>query len=394
MSDARPTSPALAALLAAAAALTGTPAQAAQDDPAAGNRASYRYTLYDEDALDSKPVEGSTDRYRVYAQQFRASGKPTERWGMAVTATQEVMSGSSPWFTIPGSNGKPRQVMSGATIHDKRREIAATFTRDPETAAHDSISVSYSHENDYSAGAVGYERSQPLSAATTLGYGASVSHDTIDPVDTALYGRIEHATKNSVSAFGSLAWVMDKDSVLQAGVQLTHHDGFLSDPYKRVFTPNGFENAARPGERMESAWLARYRRAYSALDAALHVDYRFAWDSWGLRSHTLEASWYQNLPHQWRLVPNLRYYSQSSARFYTPFVTTGDPRYASSDYRLAAYGAISGGVNVRKKFGQWELSLGVDRYHSSAKYGLDGGDDNPGFVSFTRMYAGFDYLFN
>jgi hypothetical protein len=283
--------------------------------------------------------------------------------------------------------------MSGATIHDKRREVSATFTRDPETAHRDGISVSYSNENDYHAAALGYERSRALSAATTLGFGASVSHDTIEPVDAAIYDRVEHATKNSVSAFASLAWVLDRDSVLQAGVQLTHHQGYLADPYKRVATAAGLVRDARPDERMQSAWLLRYRHAYPTLDAALHLDYRFAWDSWGLHSHTVEAAWYQALSDGWRLVPALRYYSQSAARFYLPF-TDADPRYASSDFRLSAYGALSGGVDVRKRFGQWELSLGVDRYHSAGKYGLDGSDGDPGLVSFTRVFAGFDYLFD
>jgi hypothetical protein len=197
-----------------------------------------------------------------------------------------------------------------------------------------------------------------------------------------------------VSAFASLAWVLDRDSVLQTGVQLTRHSGFLSDPYKRIFVDGQFRNDARPDERAQSAWLLRYRRAFSALDAALHLDYRFAWDSWGLHSHTVDAAWYQELGHGWRVVPNLRYYSQSSARFYAPFVRNDDPRYASSDYRLSAYGALSGGVNLRKRFGRWELNLGVDRYRSDSSYGLNGSDDAPGLVSFTRVFAGFDYRFD
>lgn len=392
----RAPSPTLAALLTAAAALNGGKAHAADDNSAAATNSgiSYRYTLYDEDDLSGVPLEGSTQRYRVIAQQLRAAGKPADRWGVSVTATQEVMSGSSPWFTYPDADGRPQQAMSGATIKDRRRELIATFTRDPESQSHTSFTASSSNEDDYSAVALGVDRSQSLSAATTLGYGASFSHDKIDPTDAAQFDRIDHASKNSVSAFGSLAWVLDRDSVLQTGVQLTRHSGFLSDPYKRIFVDGQFRNDARPDERAQSAWLLRYRRAFSALDAALHLDYRFAWDSWGLHSHTIDAAWYQDLGHGWRIVPNLRYYTQSRARFYAPYVRDADPRYASSDYRLAAYGALSGGVNLRKRWGKWELSFGFDRYRSDADWGLSGSDDAPGLVSFTRMFAGFDYRFD
>lgn len=381
----------LTALLGAAAALVGTHAQAA-DDTAAGDRASYRYSLYDEDALTPRPAEGSDDRYRVYTQQFRVSTHLDDRNALSVSATNEVMSGSSPWYVQPDDAGRPVQVMSGATIHDKRREVTATFTRDPEASSHWSATASYSHEKDYRAAALGVERAQALSNALTLGYGASYSHDEIDPVDAAIYQRPDHETKHTTSAYASLAWVLDKTSVLQAGLQLNLHEGYNSDPYKRVFIATRTFAERRPDERGQAAALVRYRHAFGA-DAALHLDYRYAWDTWGLNSHTVEVAWYQSVGQGWRLVPGLRWYVQHQARFYAPYFATRDVGFASSDYRLSSYGALSAKFEARKRWSRWELALGAERYRSSKALGFAGGNAAPGLVDFTRVYAGLDYLF-
>src|SRR5678815_3097167 len=134
-----------------------------------------------------------------------------------------------------------------------------------------------------------------------------------------LYDRVQHAQKNTTSLFGSLAWIIDRSSVLQTGIQVNSEHGFLSDPYKLVTVGVGTIHDLRPGQRDQMAWLVRYRRAFSGPDAALHLDFRYAQDNWGVTSQTLEAAWYQPLPARWQLVPGLRYYSQQEARFYAPF---------------------------------------------------------------------------
>src|SRR6185369_9095220 len=136
----------------------------------------------------------------------------------------------------------------------------------------------------------------------------------------------------------------------------------------------------------EAAWLVRYRYAVNA-DAALHADARVAANSWGQHSLTLELAWYQGLRDGWQLIPGLRYYTQDSARFYAPFFDDANERYFSSDYRLGGFGALAANLNVRKRFGRWELNAGAERYHATTDLALGGADLNPGTVSYTRIYA-------
>lgn len=396
MASRRTLSPSLAALMSAAAALApdAHDAHAQAVGGESDSRVSYRYNEYGEDALAGDAI-GSRDRYRVYSQQFQLDTRVGTRGALDFTATHEVMSGSSPWYVLPGIDNRPLQVLSGATIREHRNEARAAYTLDPGTSSATTFNASYSQERDYHATALGIEHSFPLSSALTLGAGGSFSHDLIAPTDATLYDRVHHEEKDTVSAFGSLAWVIDKASVVQAGVQLNVENGYLSDPYKLVSVGDAIVPDQRPGGRTEAALLLRYRRAFTAADAALHVDYRYAQDSWGVAAHTLDVGWYQNLPGGWQLIPAARYYSQQQARFYAPFfLDAGTHEFYSSDYRLGTFGAFSASLNVRKRVAHWQLSAGIERYHAATDYALGGADlAVPGVLSYTRAFAGADYLF-
>ncbi|MGA9334356.1 MAG: DUF3570 domain-containing protein [Rudaea sp.] len=382
-------SPSLAALLGAAAILA--PGAHAQTSAGESARASYRFNEYSEDAIDASAI-GSPERYHVYSQQFRLDTPTGDGAALDVTATHEVMSGSSPWYVLPGADKRPIQVLSGATIRDHRSELRATYTTGAGTSSSTAWSASYSLERDYRATAIGVERSLPLDDARTIGFGGSFSHDIVEPTDAALYGRIRHAEKNSGSLFGSISWVLDRSSVVQTGIQLNIDSGYLSDPYKLVLVGDEILADTRPHGRAESAWLLRYRRAFASRDAALHMDYRYAQDSWGVASHTIDVGWYQQLENGWRLIPALRYYGQHQARFYAPYVDSSRHFY-SSDYRLGTFGSISASLNLRKRISRWEFSAGIERYHAATRFAPGGADAAvPGAVSYTRAFVGLDYL--
>jgi len=387
-------SPSLAALMSAAAALAPEAHAQTATGAETDSRVSYRFNDYSEDSLAPGPHLGDPERYRVLSQQFQLATRAGSESAIDVSATHEVMSGSSPWYLLRGPDNRPIQVMSGATIQEHRNEVRASWTQGAGTSSSTTWSASYSQERDYRATALGVERSVPLGDALTLGYGGSFSHDLIDPFEAEKYDRVRHEDKNSASAFGSLAWVIDRASVLQTGLQLNVEHGYLSDPYKLVSVGSSLVDDLRPDRRVQAAWLARYRRAFSAADAALHVNYRYAQDNWGIVSHTVEAAWFQTLPSRWELVPSLRYYSQQQARFYAPyFVDAGSHNFYSSDYRLGTFGALSASFNLRKRIGKWEFSGGVERYHAATDYALGGADAVvPGVVSYTRAFIGLDYL--
>ena len=70
---------------------------------------------------------------------------------------------------------------------------------------------------------------------------------------------------------------------------------------------------------------AGYRHFFEQQNAALHVDYRYFDDDWDVASHTIDVAWQQNLAHDFRLTPFIRYYSQHEAEFFNNIADTERP---------------------------------------------------------------------
>ena len=206
-----------------------------------------------------------------------------------------------------------------------------------------------------------------------------------------------------------LAQVMDKNSLLSLDLAYTRSTGYLSNPYKLVYAHNvNFSSdqdvgevtgtkallEVRPDERNLFNWHLGYNRYIEPFDAALHFNYHFAHDDWGIQAHTFEGDWVQPLGAGWTVTPHVRYYSQSAADFYTNTgiflisdngeLTREFPKFYSSDQRLSVFGTLSGGVTVEKQFTKGiSLETGFEYYthQGSLKIGSGGEQD----------FADFDY---
>lgn len=330
---------------------------------------------------------GDNRRYDVDIRQFRLLTPVGRKWSFGLDLSRETMSGASPWSTVMGPDGEPALIMSGATIRDSRTEVSVSATQYGEDHSI-GLTLTRSNENDYDAIAPSLTGEWTFNdALTTLSAGLSYSDDTIEPTDAAAFGRVSREERRSRSASMGVSQVLDRLSAVYAGLSVTEHAGYLSDPYKL--------RDIRPEERLEWALGARYRRFLDRWNAALHLDYRYYDDDWGIASHTLHTSWYQNVGPAFQVIPNLRYYSQSEADFYRPFDDFGLPLDVdqSSDFRLSAYGAFTFGIKGVIRQPGWSLTLSADRYIGNEKYGLSSGAQHPARLAFTLASIVFDINF-
>ncbi|MFO1368452.1 MAG: DUF3570 domain-containing protein [Marinagarivorans sp.] len=137
----------------------------------------------------------------------------------------------------------------------------------------------------------------------------------------------------------SLSQILNPSAYLTADLGFTHSLGYQSNPYKAVevaFIDPLKQTAAnpvwdaelvalmeqRPDLRNQSTFNLRYVQYISATNAALHLNLRTFGDTWGIRAHSLDAQWVQPLGQDWTVTPRLRYYSQSPAHFYTPYLVS------------------------------------------------------------------------
>lgn len=339
----------------------------------------------------------------------------------AASAVRDVISGASPKYNKKDSKGNIVQTMSSASptnwchesICEQRDGVNSNLTYFLDNAALN-FGGGFSQEQDYTSRFINTNLSVDLNKKlTTLNFGGSVAFDVVEPsnvnpdcstgiVTNQETGAIRNANchKTSQQYLLGVSQIIDKDSLLQLNMTVNYSEGYLSDPYKQVFfydvtNPlrlSDIQNDKRPRNKMQFAWLAQYVHHFEHLNnAALHADYRFATDDWGINSHTTELSWYQPIGAGFQLIPRFRYYSQDKADFYSPVFSGKGKDYDaySSDYRLAGFGAISGGLKIAKTFTelnkpieQMKMQAGVEYYDHSASYQL-GGNNLGSFADFS-----------
>lgn len=377
-------------MLALSTTALALPGIVSADAPPTESALSYKFSNYKEDDLSRSEVPfGDLERYDIDVHQFKLVSPLGRDMSIQIDANHESLSGASPWFTTTGPNGEPIVALSGASgIRDKRSELSIGSSYYMENGRIGG-NIGYSEEDDYRAIYAGVNGETHFNSdLTTLSYGVSHSSDDISPTDAKIFNRVEDESKRSTSGFLSLSQIINETSSFQSGLSLTEQSGFLSDPYKL--------RDIRPEEKTQLAWSNSYRKFIEGAEAALHINYRLYHDDFGISSHTLDAAWHQNLGRSYRLIPALRYYSQSAADFFTNIDDFSNPpaNYQSSDYRLSAFGAISGSLSLVADLGQWTGNFTAERYIADEKYSAyNVNQPSTALVQYTRLSLGFEYRY-
>ena len=374
----------LAALTAAALALPGLAPEARADAPQRAVSLDTNFSRYEE----------SAGRMRVDIYQSSMTIPLGDRFSIKANGVKDVVTGASPVAVGYGPSGYgPRSagqslIMSSASIYDVRDEvdIGVNYFLDDKTTL--GLDLGRSSENDYTSDFFNIDgrielNDKKTTLATGYGYASDKVWEMVDDNGEKVKSPGVGGAKYTHQGMLGVTQVLDKDSLAQLNLTYTHSEGFLSDPYKYALVYNysnpyfpDFVRDSRPGHRDQFAVLLRYVRNFSALNAAaLHADYRFYSDSFGIDAHTFELTWIQPIVYGVELRPRLRYYAQNSADFYQPVFEAprADGNY-SSDYRMAGFGAISGGIQLTNEvLGHLRVAGGVDFYQRRQDYGIAGG---------------------
>jgi hypothetical protein len=256
--------------------------------------------------------------------------------------------------------------MSGASP-ETRKQVDFKLTRE-----WDDFAVSFgggtSQENDYDSNFVNVGvRRDVNQRLTTLNWGLSytdsktdavLDHDAVPyiydacmftcnapgspgHIDANEFGkRVLTGSRDDWGTHVGVTQVLDRNSVLDADLAFTRSRGYMSNPYKVVeigfidpdqqfFAPDGTYYATfnailenRPESRNAGTAALNYTRFFEGSNGALHVRYRYFQDDWEIRAHTLALDWSQPLGRGWTVTPYVRYYSQSEADFYVPYLVT------------------------------------------------------------------------
>lgn len=203
------------------------------------------------------------------------------------------------------------------------------------------LGFSDSEENDYEAQTLNFGISQDVFGGLTtisLGYGSG-SDDVSRRGDDIFADQVDrHAYRLGVTQ------VVTRNLILALAYEAVADEGYLNNPYRRV-------RYLDPGD--PTAWLTQPEvyprtRASNAVAirgkyhlpfrAAVSGDYRYFRDDWGIEAHTVEAGYTQPFRDQWLLEFKYRFYTQTSADFYSDlFPYENAQNYLARDKELSTF---------------------------------------------------------
>lgn len=342
------------ALLAAALALPGVmPASAlAQTAPDQG-LLSLKY-------VDYRDWQPGGDRIHVRSPSLYLRQPLSDSLAAEGSLVYDGISGASPLYhnTLSGASGK-----GGVTDYRTAGDIKLTKYFDGAAVG---VGAAVSSERDYLSRALSLDvRVSSDDRNRTYAFGVGGASDDIDSTNGVAKGK----HRRTVDLLLGVTQALSPEAIVQSNLTWSAGHGYYSDPYKTLDT--------RPDGRRILAWLTRYSQHLSRSDATLSLSYRYARDSFGSDSHTVEATWHQPLARGWAIKPALRYYTQAAADFYfdPPFpqgFSFGAPY--TADTRLSAFGALNPGLTIVKLLPEgWQIDLKVELYRQRSAWRPGGG---------------------
>ncbi|NVK22612.1 MAG: DUF3570 domain-containing protein [Kangiellaceae bacterium] len=327
----------------------------------------------------------SDSRVQAFEPVFMASKQLDEDESISFKLTVDSLTGASPsgavasnqvqTFTTPSGNA---DYQVGANVYplddsfkDTRVALAANWSFPLAESTQMTVGANASNEYDYFSASVNANISHDFNNNnTTLFAGLSFASDTIDPVGGApiALSRMQPVgasqakldgtqDKDTLDILFGMTQVIDKYSLFQLNYSYSMSDGYHNDPYKvlSVLGADGnyfddgiatanvlFEN--RPDKRTKHSLFGRYKRFIDG--DVVDVSYRYMTDDWDIDSHTVDLKYRFALNNDSYIQPHVRYYTQTAAEFYQPYLLQAQalPTYASADYRLAEYDAVTVGL--------------------------------------------------
>lgn len=298
-------------------------------------------------------------------------------------------------YTVPAGN-----LPLDDTFKDTRVALSASWQQPWGDRNLVSVGGSFSKEYDYTHIGVNGRIARDFNQRnTTVSAGLALSMDNFDPVGGApmpltpmldvgdISNRSGDQDKDVLDLVLGVTQVLSRDLVVQLNYSYSQSDGYLTDPYKVLSLVTGssgdtlprppsgpgiegpshqFLFESRPDERGKHSVYAQAK--YYLNGTVLDASYRYMTDDWDIDSHTVDFRYRIPFADSRYLEPHLRFYTQSEAEFYRLSLADAEPLppYASADYRLGDFDAVTAGVKYGWKTRKdHDMSVRVEFYQQS-----------------------------
>lgn len=356
-------------------------------------------TLVEFSVLNYSESDPKQSRVNIVEPVVRISHQVSQDENYSVQLAYDTLSGASPngakpspeSQTFTGASGEssyttPPNVMPlDPNFEDERFALTLSTLQPMGENKRVNLVGHYSKETDWaSLGGNATFMKDINQKATTISMGLGFTLDGINPrvlpkpmsrtseitTTTAPSGEDSETGENRFTYEGVLGvtHTLNRKTLLSFNYSLSSSSGYHSDPYKLVSlvnadgTPADYIWDSRPDSRLRQTLSSGLVTAIG--EDALHLKYRYYWDDWGVKSHTLDSRYVWQFTDAWKLEPHVRLSQQSAADFYYTALLDSEPlpSHATSDYRLGVLNTYTLGVKWIWQFDQAHLSLNVEQY--------------------------------
>ena len=259
----------------------------------------------------------------------------------------------------------PGRLPADPNYSDDRIAVAGEWQKPLSRLTHLSLSGKVSGEDDFISGTVGASIAQDFNDRnTTLLLGVNNEFDSLRPIggapvpgsDYAAFDKDGNKTKDGFGVLVGLTQVMTRNWLSELNLSWDRFHGYLNDPYKITSVLDtagntlGYVYESRPDERTRKSAYLENRVAWNNGSAGLSL--RYMQDDWGIHSDTAQAHVHFSFADRLQyLEPSIRWYRQSAADFYMPWLTEQKPAtgFEASDSRLGAFHAFTYGLKYAYK---------------------------------------------
>jgi hypothetical protein len=295
-------------------------------------------------------------------------------------------------FTSPSGNGSYK-VGAGSppldsTFHDSRIAASGSWEWPVARLTLLDVGASLSDEYDYTHLGLDAKLAHDFNNRnTTLSFGVALANDTVNPVGGApvplapmqrqgnMTSKRGDESKDVTDLLIGVTQVVNRKTIVQLNYSLSNSTGYLNDPYKilsvvdpvtgsPVAGPAGsglfrYLYESRPDSREKQSLFGLVKHDFGG--NVLEASYRYMTDDWGVDSQTFDVHYRWGFKRGSYLQPHVRYYTQSAADFYHTvlFNAPAVPQFATADYRLGEFDAVTFGVKygMPTKNGEWSARL-------------------------------------
>ncbi|WP_206485203.1 DUF3570 domain-containing protein [Thalassotalea sp. G2M2-11] len=368
-------------------------------------------------------VEAIVAGQKSFANDQRLNVKLTIDSLTGASANGAVAQPNAQTFTRPSGNGqyhiKADKTPLDDTFKDTRVQLTGQWTQPLFNDYTWSVGGNLSKEYDYLSLSVNSNLARDFNKKnTTVSAGFSYAFDQIEPegglakpfttmaVDSFgtpefddAFAQIRDGStedKNTLDLLFGLTQVINRNTIVQLNYSYSDVSGYLTDPFKviSVVDQHGMSQRAiyenRPDTRTKHAFFGQVKTHFN--NTILDASYRFMTDDWQIDSHTLDMRYRISLNNGHFVEPHVRYYTQSAAEFYQPFIQDDAMAldYLSADYRIGEMDAFTVGIKYGLPMSSGDsLSFRLEYYRQTPK---NNGTEAIGALKDVELYEPVDAI--